>query len=370
MPSIEVVVDTVIILTLFATPAIVWVVDKGQFKRRSIYGVLIYLVLLAIQLLLALNAFAFGHKQFEPAAHYGFAIGIGVLLGATEMMSRYRDDPFAPLVSPTGALYILINGAAAALAYYLMGPLNVSLAEPVKTFTAGLGAMAFFRSGLFTARVGSVDIPVGPNLILQVILKALDRAYDRQRATPRSQAVSEIMRGVVFDNVKSALPTLCLDLMQNVSAEETAALNTQVNELTNATMPNEAKSLSLGLALINIVGEETLRAAVEALVPDVDAPISGQTLLDFGAIDPELAERALPDICAQLAKANDAPKVVVPGAAKAAPAPDFKIDMPDLSAESRALLSLRKLVAYYGEPRVAVAIGILAVGKPADETSS
>lgn len=286
--------------------------------------------------------------------NYGFAIEIGLLVGATEMISRYRDDPFAPLVSTPGAFYILINGGAAALAYFLMHALRVSLGEPMRTLAAGLGAMAFFRSGLFTVRLGGTDIAVGPNIVLQVILQALDRAYDRQRAVPRSTAVAEIMAGVAFAQVKDVLPTLCFDLMQNVAESEISAITGQIRDLSaSPTINDEAKILSLGLALFNIVGEETLRAAVAALGTNIEAfrQVSAQMQIDLATIDPKVATATLPDLCAQLPSGKDDDK----GSSYVA-----ALANPGLTPESLAMLTLYRLVAHYGDQRVAAALGILA----------
>ena len=332
-------------------------VEGRRTWGRAGWGVVGFLAVMIVQVLLVLHACVFEPSAFNIAlVNYGYAIEIGLLVGGTEMISRYRDDPFAPLVSTPGVFYILINGGAAALAYYLMTPLHVTLPEPLKTLTAGIGAMAFFRSGVFTARIGNTDIPVGPNLVLQVVLQALDRAYDRQRAVPRSEAVLEIMRGVAFAQVQEALPTLCFDLMQNVSATETTNIRTQVAALAASAMSNEAKILSLGLALINVVGEQTLRAAVKTLGDDAQGfrTVATATRLQLAAIDPKLAVATLPRVCAEL-----------PSDRKLAqPAPDFAVTDPNLDDDSRAILQLYKLVAYYGEARVTVAIGILASQQP------
>jgi hypothetical protein len=292
--------------------------------------------------------------------NYGFVIEIGLLVGATEMMSRYRDEPFAPLLSVPGIFYMLVNAGAAALAYYLMDLTKTPAAEPLRTFAAGIGAMAFLRSGFFTARYGSTDVAVGPNQILQVILQALDRTYDRQRAVPRSEAILEIMGGIAFDQVKEALPTLCFDLMQNVSDSEVAALNAQVRDLSaSANISDDAKVLSLGLALINIVGEKTLRAAVDALGKNAQGfrRVSNQMLIDLAAIDPQTAATMLPRVCAELPGLRRRPD------AQSEP-PTFEVDLPGLTPESRAVLVLYKLAAHYGEQRVSAALGILMSDLP------
>jgi hypothetical protein len=321
-----------------------------DFSQRTTLGMAAFAALLLVQIVLVARIDSGGSHL---TANYGFAVGIGLLVGATEMISRYRDDPLSPVVSSPGALYVLINGGAAALAYYLLLLLEVPLDEPMRTLTAGFAAMTFFRSGLFTIRLGNADVAVGPHLVMQVILHALDRTYDRQRAVPRSEAVSEIMRGLSFDNVKEALPTLCFDLMQNVSDAEVREINTHVAELSASSMAEDAKILSLGLALFNVVGERTLSAAVRALGNNAMGfrRVSQQMLLDLAAIDPEVVVSNLPKLCAALPSSGDAPV--------RQPRPVAQ-EVPDLNAEGKAVLVLYELVDVYGDQRVAVAIGILA----------
>jgi hypothetical protein len=331
---------------------------RGVNGSRTKIGAVLLGLIIIIQAILVLRYFS-GTTDYLTV-NYGFVVEIGLLVGATEMMSRYRDDPFAPLLTIPGVFYMLINAGAAALAYYLMNLVRTPITEPLRTFAAGLGAMAFLRSGFFTARYGSTDVAVGPNQVLQVILQALDRAYDRQRAVPRSQAILDIMGGISFDQVKEALPTLCFDLMQNVSDSEVAGLNAQVRELSaSTTISDDAKTLSLGLALINIVGEQTLRAAVEAMGRNAQGfrRVSGQMLIDLAGIDPDVVATMLPRVCAELPGLRRRPGTP-------AEPPPFGVDLPDLTPESRAVLTLYKLAAYYGEQRVSAALGILTNSAP------
>ncbi len=328
--------------------------QKNWLKERTFWGALFFILVLVVQAVLV-NRYMQSNVGLA-AVNYGFVIEIGLLVGATEMISRYPDDPFAPLISVPGAFYILLNGGASALAYYLMTALRVPLDEPLRTLTAGIGAMAFFRSGFFTVRIGGSDIAVGPNLILQVMLKALDRTYDRQRAVPRSTAVTSIMGGISFAQVKEALPTLCFDLMQNVTDSEVSDLNTQIAALSaSTTMSDDAKILSLGLQLFNIVGEGTLDAAVRALGNNIQGftQVNQQMLVNLAKVDPTAVVRMLPQVCAELPASRKKP-----GTPPAAP--DFRVRIPGLVPESEAVLVLYKLVDHYGDQRVAVALGILA----------
>ncbi|MFL6862965.1 MAG: hypothetical protein ACJ8DZ_08190, partial [Allosphingosinicella sp.] len=144
----------------------------------------------------------------------------------------------------------------------------------LRVLAAGLAAMAFFRTSLFTAKVGDQDLPLGPGIILQILLNVTDRQVDRGRARPRAQEIAEIMADVDFLKARKALPPLCFGLMQNVSPEEQKAIADQVN-LIEQPKPGEAsrlQSILLGLLLLNVVGAEVLKAAIAAVKQDVQAP--------------------------------------------------------------------------------------------------
>jgi hypothetical protein len=156
---------------------------------------------------------------------YIAVFGIGALVGLGELVSRYRDAPEHAVRTMPALLYIALNSVAAIAALQLVETFNVI---PGKTegdaisriLLAGFGAMAFFRTSVFTVRVGDQDVSIGPVAFLQIVLHATDRAVDRVRADARAGAVAACMAGVSFDAAKAALPAFCLALMQNVPAEE------------------------------------------------------------------------------------------------------------------------------------------------------
>src|SRR4051794_7891112 len=88
---------------------------------------------------------------------------VGGVLGMCELLSRYRDEPWRAVVSWTALLYILINAGASLLALFLVNVwkptfgLNPTIdgakLQIIWILVAGLGAMAFFRSSIFTFRV-------------------------------------------------------------------------------------------------------------------------------------------------------------------------------------------------------------------------
>jgi hypothetical protein len=213
------------------------------------------------------------------ALDWAIVILVGAAVGTTELLSRYRDAPGRAVASSGGIAYVLLNASASALALALIrvfgwtfGASDGGTSASVRwtqVMVAAFGSMALFRSALFTVRVGDQDVAVGPSSILQIVLATADRTVDRVRARARSIAVSNIMRGISFEKAHAALPAYCLALLQNPSAQDQEELARQIAALRDASMDDDVKGLLLGLALLNVVGEGVLMAAVETLRQDL-----------------------------------------------------------------------------------------------------
>lgn len=106
------------------------------------------------------------------------AAALGGVVGASELISRYKDDPGAALRSWPAVFYIAINSAASA------GALGLIRANGWLG-TSGGWMQAFFRTSLFVVRAGDRDVGVGPSGFLQIYLSAADRSLDRRRAAVR-----------------------------------------------------------------------------------------------------------------------------------------------------------------------------------------
>ncbi|MGG7575548.1 hypothetical protein [Streptomyces sirii] len=212
--------------------------------------------------------------------------GLGVLVGAAELGSRYRDRPSALLGVASAWLYVLLNAAASAGCLWLVhvfdwkfGSTSPEQTAALQVLVAGLTALALFRSALFTVRIGDQEVGVGPNLILVVLLGVADRGVDRMRAKDRSQQVTRIMRGVQFTKARIALPAFCLALLQNLPDQEQQDLGVAVEALAGSEMTDTQKSYALGLLLINVVGPDVLQSAVTALDREIRrAPVPAAQL--------------------------------------------------------------------------------------------
>jgi hypothetical protein len=212
------------------------------------------------------------------AVLYLGAFALGSLVGFAELISRYRDEPFRAVTSPASAAYLLTNGGASCVALYIIkaagwkfGAATLPDASPAlvplwQVLVAGFAAAAFFRSSFFVVRLGDKDVQVGPGAVLQIITGAMDRAVDRNRAAKRAEAVAKLMDGIDFELASEALPAHCLALMQNLSAEDVSKIGEAVKRLKEpSAIPHEVKALNLGLLLMNSVGEDVLRSAIESI---------------------------------------------------------------------------------------------------------
>jgi hypothetical protein len=202
---------------------------------------------------------------------------LGALVGGAELTSRYRDAPWKALYTWPALVYIALNLAASALALAMIrgygwtfGATGSSL-HWTQVLVAGVGAMALFRTSLFTVRAGDHDIAVGPGSFLQIFRDAADRAVDRVRARARGLAVGKLMEGIDYKKASEGLIPYCLALMQNVPDDEQKKLLHAVELLNKEQIDGAVKVRILGLHLMNVVGPDVLTAAVEALRNEMKA---------------------------------------------------------------------------------------------------
>ena len=192
--------------------------------------------------------------------------GLGGAVGASELISRYKDHPASAIRTWPAIFYIAINVLASCCALILIDTMGwFGPSYLTRVLMAGISAMAFFRTSLFVVRTGDRDVGIGPSGFLQIFLAAADRAVDRQRASVRSDAVTKLMKGIDFNRAIKGLPPYCLALMQNVSPEDQQTLKRVFTALEAQSADPEVKTLLLGIELINVVGVDVLTTAVDSI---------------------------------------------------------------------------------------------------------
>jgi len=203
---------------------------------------------------------------------YALAAGLGVAVGAAELVSRYRDSPRRLLGRIAFYLYVLGNGGAAALTLLTLHALHISAGNGTsQAIVAGLGGMAILRSAFATVKVGDRDLPAGFGLVVLGLLGAVDRVIDRNQATGRSAKVGEIMRDVSFTKAYEALPAHCILLMANASDEDAKNLADGVADIAASGYVDQIKAYNLGVVLLRFAGQEVLQNAVNTLGANIKA---------------------------------------------------------------------------------------------------
>ena len=225
----------------------------------------------------------------------GFIVAIfGAGIGATELLSRYKDAPFKALRGVSALIYVGLNLVASIATLWLMRLFGVTFGiDPVvdaerlrwaQVFAAGFSAMVLLRSSIFSLNIGEQNISIGPSSLLDALLNVLDREVDRKRAQERAQSVLRIMEGISFTKAKVQLPVVAFALMQNVSRDEQDRVVNNVFGLERQEgVSDRAKAQALGLELMDIVGEKVLWQAVEMIRDQIkETPLGEALQLDHG----------------------------------------------------------------------------------------
>jgi hypothetical protein len=236
-------------------------------------------VLLVLPLLLAW----LGEYQSWPAIGAPFlAILLGELVGFSEIISRYRDEPLRASFNAYGVAYLAINGFLAWIAFFVLRRFPATfpslVGRPYYTAVfAGFGAMAVFRSKLFVFRSDDgKEFPVGPDIVLSAVLKIVDRKIDRLRAARRQRLVfskAAEITGLIGSNADFGLAAsflvVAMSSFQNLSDVEKQKIETAATSLKEdkdlVAAPNFYKAMTLGFALLDITGEEGFSDIVDGL---------------------------------------------------------------------------------------------------------
>jgi hypothetical protein len=187
----------------------------------------------------------------------------GALVGLSEILSRYRDEPLLATVTNSGLAYLALNGVIALGAFGLLRhyphQLFPGLHEDIflSAVAAGFGAMTIFRSKLFTYKsADGNEYAIGPAIVLDTILKVIDAKIDRHRATDRQVRVFDAMHGISdFKKVASYIEASLLSF-QNLSQDDKKRITETLLEYRTSEWPESLKVLGLGFVFFTVAGEE------------------------------------------------------------------------------------------------------------------
>lgn len=187
-------------------------------------------------------------------------------VGLAELVGRYRSDPKYVLRRSLAAwVYIAINAFAGVGALLLIRALDLRFGQTEHVelwqgLVAGFGAITFFRSSFFVAKIGGASVGIGPSLVLGALLDACDREVDRKSAEKMAEVMDdESLDGLDPASVMYALPVLSLALMQNFPAGEQAQLGAELAGIRNdETMSQQAKMRAVLVQLAKYLSGEVV----------------------------------------------------------------------------------------------------------------
>lgn len=208
--------------------------------------------------------------------YYLTAAFIGGLVGAVEILQRYKAEPFKAIGNRWGISYILFNSLAAVVAYYVVvlakgvGPDTASLAKLQWSTLSGFGAAAILHSKFLSIKIADgKEVALGPEIVVQTFLSVIDRQLDRTRAKDRFNAVRRLMEKIDFEKAKIRLPMQIFQAMQGVTEEESDTLVDRIAEIDEMeALSSQDKSYILGFYLLDLVGEKFLSEILPEYIDD------------------------------------------------------------------------------------------------------
>jgi len=241
---------------------------------RMILFVIVVIVLMGLLFGAPAMLAALGMTILPTFIDFLVVILLGMLVGFIEIVSRYQDDPFRTALTWPALFYMLVNALVAAAALWTVrlfgwtflpaGSANPEVSRWSEVIVSGLGAMAIFRSALFVIGKEDQEVSIGPNAILQIMLNTIDKEVDRHRGQERAKIVKEIMEHVDFDDAVRDLTVLSKALMQNLEAKDNVKIDEARKQIEIiAEIDPDVKKYLLGLRIIDVVGEDILRQAIQ-----------------------------------------------------------------------------------------------------------
>jgi hypothetical protein len=218
---------------------------------------------------------------WQEAGWLGIVFALGAITGASEITTRYRDEPLRAVANRYGGLYLLLNGVIALAAYGLLLRYPTRILPDLQgdrlilALIAGLSAMLVMRSKLLTVQSESgQDYSIGPAAVIESFLALLDRKIDRQRASKRQRLVHGSLGAVAEFALAAAYLEASLLSFQNLSEQEKRDI-AQVIEQYRARIewPERLRVMAIGFAFLTIAGEENFSEVIGTMKNYLDAEV-------------------------------------------------------------------------------------------------
>ena len=195
----------------------------------------------------------------------------GASVGAAEIVSRYKDEPFIAIMSPPGLRYLGLNAGLSLAAFYVLYHFRqtILIEDPLSmSIVAGFGAMVVMRSKVFNFKTEKGETyAVGPDAVLTTFLTSVDRQIDRYRASRRQDLVYHETKSVTDpQNAPEFLKTFLVSY-QNLSNDEKASVDSEIKRIYEGAdfKSPRLKFMVIAFGFLNIMGEKNFKALIDQL---------------------------------------------------------------------------------------------------------
>ena len=187
---------------------------------------------------------------------------LGMVTAFAEIIEKFRDEPIKAFRTIEAVAYHTLNGCISAFALLVLRlndvPFETHLQAMNAVVLAGVGSMLLMRSRLFNVKVGNEDIAFGPEQIIKIYFRFMERAIDRVRAQSRIAFVRSLLSNLDFERIHDYTLTM-LDSAQALSGEKRTRIEqTMERILADEKIDTQLKSYRLGFLLLTEMGEDFL----------------------------------------------------------------------------------------------------------------
>jgi len=202
------------------------------------------------------------------------SFAFGGLVGLSEILTRYRDEPVRATLNLFGGTYLLFNAVISLAAFLFMRAYGNEIFPSVAkdyfltALVAGFGAMVVMRSKLFTFNApGGQEYSIGPAIVVDTILQTIDQKIDRLRAAERQERVFKKLSSISdFQKAADYLEASVLSF-QHLSDDDKAAIHEAIGLYKDRSWDDRLKVMALGFAFLTVAGEDNFDQVIETMEP-------------------------------------------------------------------------------------------------------
>lgn len=195
---------------------------------------------------------------------------LGLIFGISELIARYNDPKYIFRVWQA-YIYLLLNAIVSVVALLLLkyfrnqDTTTITTIEINNVIIAGLGGMMILRSSFFSVKIKESKVDIGIGTIVQIFLDLIEKKMKNSAAALKINEINKIMKGIIFEDAKLELTTMCINSIDNFSKADNDLLIKKIEEISNLDIGNTNKVIQVGISISQYCDNDILRNSIEVL---------------------------------------------------------------------------------------------------------